>query len=188
MSFPEFGNPPRRLTGENVTLRPWHERDAPMLTRAFAIADIAASMRPPVPVGMRGARQWINARRTMPARHRGASYAIVAAGDGEAVGSVELRARGRGGHTLEVGYWLMPAGRGHGVGREAVGLACDWAFERTHTDSIVAIIDAANDPSQRLVSALGFACRERLDSNDGWTGDWLLFERARHARADGSGG
>jgi RimJ/RimL family protein N-acetyltransferase len=184
MSFPEFGDAPQRLSGNHVTLRPWHDRDMKMLANAFAVADIAASMRPPVPIGVRGARQWIEARRAMPVRHRGASYAVIVPGDdSSAVGSVELRARGRGAQTMEIGYWLLPAGRGRGVGREAVGLACRWAFERTGTDSIVAIIDAANEASQRLVAALGFDCRERLDSNDGWAGDWLLYERAGMRRS-----
>jgi RimJ/RimL family protein N-acetyltransferase len=179
MRFPEFGDPPRRLQGGGVTLRPWSDRDLKMLANAFAIPDIAASMRPPVPVGTRGARQWIEARRSMPARHRGASYAIESGDDSAAVGSVELRARAREPSAMEVGYWLMPDGRGRGAAREAVGLACRWAFESTATMSIVAVIDVANESSQRLVTALGFDRRERLESNDGWLGDWLLFELAR---------
>jgi RimJ/RimL family protein N-acetyltransferase len=176
MPFPEFGDPPRRLQGSTVTLRPWSEGDLKMLASAFAIPDIAASMRPPVPVGIRGARQWVEARRSMPTRHRGASYAIEAGDDRVALGSVELRARARDPSAMEVGYWLMPEGRGRGVAREAVELACRWAFERTGATAIVAVIDVANESSQRLVSALGFDCRERIESNDGWIGDWLLFE------------
>lgn len=179
MPFPEFGDPPRRLHGSQVTLRPWSDRDLKMLANAFAIPDIAASMRPPVPVGTRGARQWIEARRSMPVRQRGASYAIEGGDDSAAVGSVELRARAREPAAMEVGYWLMPDGRGRGAAREAVGLACRWAFESTATMSIVAVIDVANESSQRLVTALGFDRRERLESNDGWLGDWLLFELAR---------
>ena len=179
ITFPEFSDAPARMAGEHVALRPWDDGDIKVLAAAFAVADIAASMRPPVPIGMRGARQWIDARRAMPSRQRGTSYAITERGDEEAVGSVELRGRTGSAQVIEVGYWMMPFARDRGLGREAVDLACCWAFEQTNTDAIVAIIDAANEASQRLVGGLGFAPRARLDSNDGWAGDWLLFERER---------
>jgi len=179
MPFPEFAEAPPSLSGKRVTLRPWREQDLPMLAAAFAIEDVAASMRPPIPTGIGGARQWVDARRAMPARRRGTSYAVAAADPRTAIGSVELRARGRDRHTMEIGYWLVPDARGRGVAREAVGLAVSWAFERTDAGSIIAVIDIGNAPSQRLAVSLGFECRERLDSNDGWAGDWLLFERRR---------
>ena len=178
-SFPEFADAPREIAGKKVGLRLWNDRDLRLLAAAFAVADVAASMRPPVPIGLRGARQWIDARRSMPHRGRGASYAVTVNGTDEAVGSVELRARSGIQRAMEVGYWLMPDVRRRGVGREAVGLACDWAFEHGKADSVVAVIDATNVGSQRLVEGLGFERRERLDSNDGWIGDWLLYQRFR---------
>ena len=46
-------------------------------------------------------------------------------------------------HTLawrhrraEIGYWLVPAARGRGVGRTAVSLLVDWAFEALELERI----------------------------------------------------
>ena len=46
-------------------------------------------------------------------------------------------------HTLawrhrraEIGYWLVPAARGRGVGRTAVSLLVEWAFDELELERI----------------------------------------------------
>lgn len=173
-----FSSAPPTLAGRFAALRDWAEQDVPMLVEAFGVEDIVASMRPPAPSGVRGAREWVSTRRAMPSFGRGAAWAIVADGDGAARGSVELRSRDPARRVAEVGYWLLPAARGRGFAREAVALACDWALAQPQIDRIVAIVDSGNEPSQRLVSALGFGCSTRTTSNEGWRGDWLVYERS----------
>lgn len=55
----------------------------------------------------------------------------------------------------EMGYWLIPAGRGKGYGVEA-GLAVkDYAQNKLELPSLVSYIDAANEPSKKLAERLG---------------------------------
>lgn len=172
-----FTGAPRRLAGD-VELRAWEERDLRMLVEAFAVPDIVASMRPPAPTGMRGARDWVSTRRAMSSFGRGAAWAIATGRESTAIGSVELRTRDTRLHTAEIGYWLLPRARGRGVARAAVSAVCEWALGQPPVERVVAVIDAANEASQQLALALGFVCSSRTCSNDGWAGDWLVFEHS----------
>lgn len=66
-------------------------------------------------------------------------------------------------HTLawrhkraEIGYWLVPAARGHGVGHTAVGMLVDWAFETLQLDRIEITTTPDNAPARALAKSLGF--------------------------------
>ncbi len=55
-----------------------------------------------------------------------------------------------------IGYALSPARQGHGFAREAVALALDWGFSTLGLHRIEADIEPRNQPSERLLTALGF--------------------------------
>jgi [ribosomal protein S5]-alanine N-acetyltransferase len=55
-----------------------------------------------------------------------------------------------------VGYWLMPAARGHGYTTMAVRLLCGWLFENLDLGRIELITDPENVPSQRVAKRCGF--------------------------------
>jgi aminoglycoside 6'-N-acetyltransferase I len=85
---------------------------------------------------------------------------------GEPVGMLELSLRSvaEGCRTTPVpyveGWYVVPAARRHGVGRELMAAAEAWARERGHTElASDALID--NRPSERAHLALGFAEVER---------------------------
>jgi RimJ/RimL family protein N-acetyltransferase len=66
-------------------------------------------------------------------------------------------------HTLawrhkraEVGYWLVPSARGKGIGRTAVSLLVDWAFEALDLDRIEITTTTNNAPARALAESLGF--------------------------------
>jgi RimJ/RimL family protein N-acetyltransferase len=66
-------------------------------------------------------------------------------------------------HTLawrhkraEVGYWLVPAARGQGVGRTAVSLLVEWAFEALRLDRIEITTTPDNEAARALARSLGF--------------------------------
>ena len=59
----------------------------------------------------------------------------------------------------EVGYWLVPAARGRGVGRAAVGLLVDWAFEALALDRIEITTTPDNAAARALAASLGFSRR-----------------------------
>ena len=57
---------------------------------------------------------------------------------------------------IEIGYCFAPAARGFGYATEA-GRAClDYGFGTLGLNEIVAVIDPANDRSQRVIARLGF--------------------------------
>ena len=73
---------------------------------------------------------------------------------------------------LDVWYLVgSPAARGHGVGKEAVGLLVDHLFRTTSVERVGATIDAENATSLRLVERLGFRLEGTLRS--------ALFHHAR---------
>ncbi len=59
--------------------------------------------------------------------------------------------------SVEVWYIMGDrAARGHGFGREAVGLLTDHLFRTTSVERVGATVDVDNVPSSRLVEGLGF--------------------------------
>ena len=66
-------------------------------------------------------------------------------------------------HTLawrhrraEVGYWLVPSARGQGIGRTAVSLLVEWAFETLELDRVEITTTPDNDAARALARSLGF--------------------------------
>jgi RimJ/RimL family protein N-acetyltransferase len=56
----------------------------------------------------------------------------------------------------EIGYWLVPAARGQGIGRTAVSLLVDWAFETLELDRIEITTTPQNEAARALAESLGF--------------------------------
>jgi aminoglycoside 6'-N-acetyltransferase I len=95
-----------------------------------------------------------------------AAVFIALGSAGEPLGMLELSLRSvaEGCRTTPVpyveGWYVVPAARRHGVGRELMAAAEAWARERGHTElASDALID--NRPSERAHLALGFAEVER---------------------------
>jgi RimJ/RimL family protein N-acetyltransferase len=66
-------------------------------------------------------------------------------------------------HTLdfrhrrgEIGYWLVPAARGHGTGRTAVSLLVEWAFARLDLERLEITTTPDNTAARALAKSLGF--------------------------------
>ena len=66
-------------------------------------------------------------------------------------------------HTLawrhkraEIGYWLVPSARGRGVGRTAVSLLVEWAFEELDLERLEITTTPDNGPARALAASLGF--------------------------------
>lgn len=85
------------------------------------------------------------------------SFVIEVAG---AVAGSCLLDRDRG--ELEMSYQLLPEYRGRGLATEALRALLDWAAGRCPERHVIAITQAANAPSLRLLDRLGFTERERF--------------------------
>lgn len=78
----------------------------------------------------------------------------------DSVLGVVLLERGRG--ELEVSYLFLPEHGGLGFAAEAVGALLDWAAANCAETEVIAVTQAANEPSLRLLARLGFQERERV--------------------------
>jgi RimJ/RimL family protein N-acetyltransferase len=157
-----------------LALRPWLPRDAPAM--------VAAHTDPSM-------RRWLlrhidDEAEALQAieQHRDSwedgvryTFAVVprsAAGDEDVdatdpIGSVTVRRLDPRAEVAEVGYWVAPAARGHGVAARATAVALEWVarlwqlqecparrFELIHT--------LGNDASCRAAERLGFAYERHL--------------------------
>jgi RimJ/RimL family protein N-acetyltransferase len=58
--------------------------------------------------------------------------------------------------SLELGYFLQPAARGHGYATEAVKLITEWALKDLHARRVWASCDTANQRSWSVLERCGF--------------------------------
>jgi [ribosomal protein S5]-alanine N-acetyltransferase len=79
----------------------------------------------------------------------------------ELLGTVILFSLVRHERRCEVGFWLLPAGRGRGAASTAVGLACEWAQRSWGVERFDAHSDADNPAAHAVLERNGFA-REGL--------------------------
>ena len=88
--------------------------------------------------------------------------ALRPGGDGDegAVVGVCSLSRERG--QLEIGYMLLPRYWGKGLASEAVATVLAWVAEHLDDEHVIAVTQAANAASLRLLARLGFAERERF--------------------------
>jgi RimJ/RimL family protein N-acetyltransferase len=82
----------------------------------------------------------------------------------------------------EVGYWLVPQARNRGVGKAAVGLLVEWAFDQLELHRIEITTTPDNAAARALAESLGFTAeavmRER-NLERGRRVDVLLLARIR---------
>lgn len=139
-----------------TALRPWRDQDRAALVSACRDPDIARWTRVPENYTEADARTYLGQRHDMAFAGLAAPFAIVAAPDGELLGSISMMRfaweHGRG----EVGYWLARAGRGQGHAARAVGLICGWAFATLELERIDLLAAVDNRASQRVAERSGF--------------------------------
>ena len=89
--------------------------------------------------------------------------------------------------TVEVWYLIAdPSARGHGYGREAVGLLVDHLFRTTSVERVGATCDVENAASARLAEGLGFrreGTLQRAFHHHGRWHDVYLYGITRAERA-----
>jgi GNAT superfamily N-acetyltransferase len=81
---------------------------------------------------------------------------LVVDADGAVIGEVGTKAPPDGSGTVEIGYGLAGPSRGQGLGSAAVATLLAWLDEQPDIRRVVARVEAANEPSWRLLERLGF--------------------------------
>ncbi|TEX50794.1 MAG: hypothetical protein B7C55_08940 [Actinomycetales bacterium mxb001] len=100
--------------------------------------------------------------------------------DGRFSGNIGAMLDGEG--RADVGYFVSPWARGHGVGSVALWLVCDWAFREGGCVVVTWNALVGNTPSRRMVEKVGFRVHrdvsrryvvQRGERVDVWTADLL---------------
>jgi RimJ/RimL family protein N-acetyltransferase len=167
-----------------VVLRDWRVQDAPVLEAVAGDPEVCRFTSVPWTYTTAAAREWV----ARQARRRADGDAIVlAVSRGErapAEGNVNLGRFSESGREAALGYWIVPAARGHGLAVTAARTLCDWGFDKLGLERIELAILPDNAPSQRVAERLG-AEREGLRRGsrlvDGRAWDWVIYALTRNS-------
>jgi RimJ/RimL family protein N-acetyltransferase len=86
----------------------------------------------------------------------------------QAIGYVNFHAAPDAAGTVEIGYTILPRWRRRGYATEAARAALRWAVADPRVRTLRASVAPDNEPSRRLVAALGFVqVGEQWDPEDG---------------------
>jgi RimJ/RimL family protein N-acetyltransferase len=155
--------------GEGLTLRPFGDDDADALVRAYADPAIQRWHRRSLTHDE--ALEWVRGRaHARWQRETGAEWAVVD-GAGDLVGRVGLPVLHLDEGIAEVGYWVLPEGRGRGVAGRALTAMTAWLFD-VGLHRIELMHSVHNEPSCRVAVKSGFDLegvrRSALLHPDGW--------------------
>ena len=174
---------PEDLHRDGVSLRRLRARDAGPFAQAFRedprLGFLIGAEEDPTESAV---RRFIAHQPRLRARGQFLGLAVTDSTGRPFLGHVMLHTldfkHGRG----EVGYWLVPAARGRGIGRTAVSLLVDWAFERVGLDRLEITTTPDNAPARALAASLGFAeegLMRRRNLERGRRVDVVLLARLR---------
>ena len=142
------------LRGDGIVIRRFREHDAEAFAPPRAIR---RSSRTP---GCRGRYTPTARARCSPTTTQAADFiqrAIADTQTDELLGTVILFNFARHEARCEVGFWLVPGGRGRGAATTAVGLACDWAVRSWGIERFDAHSDVDNPRAHAVLERNGFS-------------------------------
>lgn len=148
---------PAGLARDGVALRRMRARDAAPFAQAFRDDPQLG-----VQVGMEDnpteswVRRFIARQPRLRARGEYLGLTVTDETDQPFLGHVMLHSLAAHHRRAEVGYWLVPAARGKGAGKAAVGLLVDWAFATLELARIEITTTPDNAGARALAAALGF--------------------------------
>jgi RimJ/RimL family protein N-acetyltransferase len=163
---------PEGLARDGVALRRLRGRDAAPFAAAFRedprLGALVGVERDPTEAS---ARRFITSLMRLRVRGEYLAVAVSDAPRGPFLGLVMLHSFAWPHRRAELGYWLVPAARGRGVGRAAVSLLADWAFAKLQLDRLEITTTPDNAAALALARSLGFEWEGVMRSRN--------FERGR---------
>jgi RimJ/RimL family protein N-acetyltransferase len=185
-----FPPPPEPLETGLVRLREWTDDDRDSLVAMANDETIRRWTRVPAPYTGRHADEWFAFTRGARAAGHQAAFAAVAPGDGELLGSIDLRIHPADPAIGELGYMVGPRARGRGVAAQAVELVTGWAFDSLGIERMEILVDPRNEPSVRVAEAAGYSyegvLRSYRPSRNGGRLDLAMYSRLRTEDVDGA--
>ena len=176
----QYPDPPISLSG--FRLRPWATNDLPALVAAWRDPEMHRWMPEEAnPFEAEQAGAFIEEAASHLSEGISVALAIANETTDQAVGSVTLHVWGL--RHWNVGYWVAPEHRQHGLATEAVTKLSRWAFS---TNPILARLSLytlpGNEPSQKVAERAGFrreGLLRRWGEVNGEQLDWIMFSLIR---------
>ncbi|MEX2622960.1 MAG: GNAT family N-acetyltransferase [Acidimicrobiia bacterium] len=153
--FVNLAYPKPELRSDKVHLRKWSLEDLGCVEAAPKDPEIPRGTTVPALYSEEDGRAWIKRQWSRQISGHGLSMAIADPTTGEARGLVYLGLRRIEGHC-ELGYWLVPDARGHGLGTAAIRLVSRWVLLDTGVYRLVAYAEPHNLGSCALLRKCGF--------------------------------
>jgi RimJ/RimL family protein N-acetyltransferase len=167
------------LSGVKVVLRPFTENDLSAMHDALTDPEVLRltgsvhgdeDMADPDDAGRaEKLREWYLGRNTQPDR---LDLAVTDKASGQCVGEVVLNERDAGNHSCNFRTLIGPAGRGRGLGTEAVRMIVGYGFEQLGLHRISLQVYAFNPRARHVYERVGFVeegvLREELRYRDQW--------------------
>ena len=171
---------PVEIAAGRLQLRPWESIDAPALLIAAQDPDIRLWNPAAEVVDLGTARAWCAARADWSGGDH-ASWAVKEPTTGALLGSVSLYHLDAANLSGQVGYWVLPQARGHGVATGAVSAAAGFAFGALGLVRLELFHAVENPSSCRVAEAAGLRL-EGVHRSSYRYGDGLLHDEHCHAR------
>jgi ribosomal-protein-alanine N-acetyltransferase len=148
---------PENLEREGVALRRLRTRDAGPFAAAFRddpeLGIMIGADEDPTENGI---RRFIARQPGLRARGEFLGMAVTDSSKRPFLGHVMLHTVAWRHKRAEIGYWLVTSARGRGVGRTAVSLLVDWAFDELELERLEITTTPDNGPARALAGSLGF--------------------------------
>lgn len=174
---------PEGLERDGVALRRLRARDAGAFAKAFrddpALGALIGADEDPTENGV---RRFIARQPGLRARGEFLGLAVTDATGRPFLGHVMLHTVAWRHRRAEIGYWLVPAARGRGMGATAVSLLVEWAFAQLELERIEITTTPQNAAARALAESLGFTAEGVLRARNlerGKRVDVLLLARLR---------
>ncbi|MEU7907790.1 GNAT family N-acetyltransferase [Actinoplanes sp. NPDC049118] len=169
------------IRGEGVRLRGFAQRDVDDLLAGYGDPAVRRFLPPlPVPFTRAQAESYVSDVAPGMFTHGGGLYAIADPATDRLLGGVGLDKVVPNRGQAELGYWVGPWARGHGVATAAVRALTEHSFH-TGMERIELLTHRENVPSQRVALANGFRPeglrRGVLPNRDGGRDDLLAYAR-----------
>ncbi|MEV7179328.1 GNAT family protein [Kitasatospora sp. NPDC093679] len=184
------------LTGTAVQLRPFRPEDLPDITAAIDDPEVqrltGSAHRPPIDAG--AIARWYTTRNEQTDR---LDLAVADLASGRCVGEVVLNEWDEPNLSCSFRTLIGPAGRGRGLGTEALRLLLAHAFDGLGLHRVQLEVYAFNPRARHVYEKVGFVAegvrREALRDGDGWVdstvmavlaGDWARHRGRPEAATD----
>jgi RimJ/RimL family protein N-acetyltransferase len=149
---------PENLEREGVALRRLRARDAGPFAAAFRedpeLGVVIGAEEDPTENGV---RRFIARQPGLRSRGEFLGLAVTDLSRRPFLGHVMLHTFAWRHRRAEIGYWLVPSARGHGVGHTAVSLLVEWAFDELGLERVEITTTPDNGPARALAGSLGFS-------------------------------